>query len=138
MAVTRSAAELVDLVADRYTRRQWNEVLGLFHPEARLITSVGDPEPLSGPETVERVRRAMADVNYRPPDRDDLRITEIDECAAVATGFVRVPAGTGGHKVVTRAWLYTAVDELVYRALPLPDERAARRRYADEGVALGL
>ncbi len=138
MPATRSAEELVNRIADCYTRRRWEELRGLFHPEARLMTSVGHGEPLSAPETLEQIRRAIDDVNYRPPGRDDLRITRIDDHAAVATGYVRVPADTGGHMLVTRAWLYTVVDDLVYRALPLPDERTARSRYADQGVALGL
>ena len=138
MSGTRTAADLVGLLADGYTRRRWDDVLGLLHPEARLITSVGGTDPLDRDATVERVRRAMGDVNYRPPDRGDLRIVGIDDRAAIATGYVRVPASHGGHKVVARAWLYTTLDGLVYRGLPLPDERAARTRYADEGVALGL
>lgn len=136
MAVARSAAELVDRIAECYTSRRWDDLHALFHPEARLVTSVGGP--LNGPETVEQLRRAMDDVNYRPPAPGDLRIAPIDDRAALATGYVRVPAGSGGHKVVSRTWLYTTLDDLVYRALALPDERAARSRYADDGVALGL
>ncbi len=135
MATSRSAAELVDRIVDCYTHRRWKELRALFHPEAKLVTSVGGP--LDGPGTVEQLRRAMDDVNYRPPAPGDLRIAGIDDRAALATGYVRVPA-SGGHKVVSRTWLYTIRDDLVYRALPLPDEQTARSRYADEGVALGL
>ncbi|MGE0029409.1 MAG: nuclear transport factor 2 family protein [Thermoleophilia bacterium] len=135
MAVARSAAELVDRIAECYTSRRWDDLRALFHPDARLVTSVGGP--YDGPGTVEQLRRAMDDVNYRPPAPGELRIAGIDDAAALATGYVRVPA-SGGHKVVSRTWLYTIRDDLVYRALALPDERTARSRYAAEGVALGL
>jgi hypothetical protein len=138
MPGARTAADLVDLLADCYTRRRWDDILGLLHPQARLVTSVGGAEPLDRDDTVERIRRAMDDVNYRPPDRGALRIRAIDDHAAVATGYLRVPGSTGGHKLVARTWLYTVLDGLVYRAVPLPDEHAAHARYAADGIGLGM
>ena len=94
----------------------------------------------AGCDPATAVTRSAAELaeNYRPPGPGDLRIAAIDDRAALATGYVRVPAGSGGHKVVSRTWLSTTLDDLVFRALALPDERTARSRYADDGVALGL
>lgn len=132
----RTAADIVVLLQRLFRVKDFEAVRHAYHPEGRFVTLAGGPEPLGRDDTVEAFRRADRDIVYHAhADPDPI---EIDEVAAMAQGAIRYRTPEGGHALVNRVWVFTQVDGLLYRTVPVTEEESGRMLYRAEGIGLGL
>lgn len=134
--MTRTAADIVLHLHRLFRVKDFDAVRAAYHPEGRFVTVAGGPEPLGPAATVDAFERADRDLIYRASAEP--QPIEIDPVAAMAAGSIRYRTPGGGHAQAGRVWVFTALDGLLYRTVPVSDEDEGRALYAAEGIGLGL
>jgi ketosteroid isomerase-like protein len=110
--------------------------LMLVHPDARL-TSV---------QTGDRVlTREDLEASFESRRREDFfavslgHVRSLDEVAVLAYGSLRRKTERPrGHSLSQYVWLFTIVDQLVFRVRPFHTEDEARSEYKRHGISLGI
>ena len=136
MTTPRTAADIVRLLTRLFRLKDFDAVHAAYHPEGRFVTLAGGPEPLGRDATVDAFRRADRDIVYRA--QADPEPVEIDDVAAMARGAIRYRTPGGGHAMAPRVWVFTQIDGLLYRTVPVPGEEEGRALYRADGIGLGI
>src|SRR5262249_11370976 len=119
---------------DAFGRQDWDGVRRLFHPDARLVTIGGGPEPKGPDETLEIIRAAAAHPRYRAHISQE---RALDADAVLVHGSLRYGTPEGGFGERTSVWLYTVKDGLLYRSRYFSQESEAVATYRETGLSLG-
>lgn len=114
--------------------RDWDALEALFHPQALLHTQAGGDRPLSGPETLRALQRALRGGLYEPRVHE---YVALDAQAVALRGTARYRRPDGGFADSSRCWLYVFRDGLLFRSRMLSDALQAREAYARLGADLG-
>jgi hypothetical protein len=136
VSTPRTAADIVLLLHRHFRTYNFDRIRALYHPDGRFITLAGGPAPLGREETIAAFERARRDVIYSAQAEEEP--IEIDPVAALAVGSIRYRTPGGGHALVSRVWVFTAKDGLLYRTVPVADEAAGRALYETSGIELDI
>ena len=128
----------LDVIADLakvFAARDWRAMRALYHPDARILTVTGGPEPLTADALIAELERVSRDAVYSVTASDPVAL---DEHAAHVTGRMRWRLPQGGFEEAGHVWLLTVRDGLIYRQGVYDDAREAAEAYGRLGVTLGL
>jgi ketosteroid isomerase-like protein len=118
-----------------YGRQDWEALRRLYHPSAAIVSVVGGERRLSRDELVGLLADAASDLVYRATST---HAEVIDDDALIVVGRVRHRTDSGGFQDSAYVWLWTLVDELIYRSVAYPSPQDAREAYERLGVTLAL
>jgi ketosteroid isomerase-like protein len=133
---SRSPGDLVRELTAALERQDWDGLRRLYHPDARLVTVAGGPEPKGPDETLEIIRAAASHPLYRAQVWEgSCRV--LDSSACLLQGSLRHGTPEGGFGERTTVWLYTLRDGLLYRSRYFSQESDAIAAYQESGLSLG-
>jgi ketosteroid isomerase-like protein len=132
-----NASEVAAKLAHVYRARagDWDALRALYHPDARLVTVTGGPEPLRVDGLISELKRAAEDTWY------SVKTTKhvvVDEHAVVFVGRMRRSVPGGGFEDAGHVWMITVRDELIYRQAVYGTADEAAAAYRELGVSLGM
>ena len=131
----RSAVEVVTELSRLLAGGRYDEIRGMYHPDARLITMAAGPDPLPADEAYSALMAALRMASYRPPE--SVEVEAIDQVAALGAANIRYPVDHG-HAVARRVWLFTVKDGLLFRSATAYSHDEARALYLHRGRTLGF
>jgi hypothetical protein len=135
-ASRRNAAQLADLCEHAVHDRDWDGLRALFHPNARIQLVITKNVAVSTDQAIETLQREVTESEFErwPSPAEALD----DPGAALVTGSVRFRSDSGTWSHESRAWVYVAKDDLIYRWTYAQNSEAAKRAYAESGPGLGI
>lgn len=113
----------------------WDALRALYHPDARVVTVTGGPEPLCADALIAELRRASEDTWYSVKTT---KAVVVDEHAVIFVGRMRRSVPGGGFEDAGHVWMITVRDDLIYRQRVYGTADEAFASYRELGVALGI
>ena len=132
-----NAADVMAKLAHVYRARagDWDALRALYHPDARLVTVTGGPEPLPVDGLISELQRASEDTWYSVKST---KAVVVDEHAVIFVGRMRRSVSGGGFEDAGHVWLLTVQDGLIYRQGVYGTAEEAAAAYQELGVSLGM
>ena len=132
-----NAADVMAKLAHVYRARagDWDALRALYHPDARLVTVTGGPEPLPVDGLISELQRASEDTWYSV---NSTKAVVVDEHAVIFVGRMRRSVPGGGFEDAGHVWLLTVRDGLIYRQGVYGTAEEAAAAYEELGVGLGI
>ena len=132
-----NAADVAAKLAHAYRARagDWDGLRALYHPDARLVTVTGGPEPLPVDGLISELQRAADDTWYSVKST---KAEVVDEHAVLFVGRMRRSVAGGGFEDAGHVWLITVQDGLIYRQGVYGTPEEATAAYRELGVTLGM
>ena len=129
------ALDVIAQLAPVFASRDWRTMRTLYHPDARILTVTGGPEPLTADGLITELERASRDAVYSVTASNPVAL---DEHAAHVTGRMRWRLPEGGFEEAGHVWLLTVRGGLIYRQGVYDDAEEAVDAYERLGVTLGV
>ncbi len=129
------ALDVIANLAKVFAARDWRGMRALYHPDARILTVTGGPEPLTADALIAELERVSCDAVYSVTASDPVAL---DEHAAHVTGRMRWRLPQGGFEEAGHVWLLTVRDGLIYRQGVYDAPREAAEAYERLGITLGV
>jgi ketosteroid isomerase-like protein len=132
-----NAADVMAKLAHVYRARagDWDALRALYHPDARLVTVTGGPEPLPVDGLISELQRASEDTWYSVKST---KAVVVDEHAVIFVGRMRRSVPGGGFEDAGHVWLLTVRDGLIYRQGVYGTAEEAAAAYEQLGLSLGI
>jgi ketosteroid isomerase-like protein len=132
-----NASEVAAKLAHVYRARSgdWDALGALYHPDARVVTVTGGPQPLSVDALIAELKRASEDTWYSVKTT---KAVVVDEQAVIFVGRMRRSVPGGGFEDAGHVWMFTVRDDLIYRQRVYGTAEEASAAYRELGVGLGI